>query len=209
MRLGNLAVIAALLAFSASTAAAMTFEKVAGLAGCGERTCIAATGAVDEESVRAFERFVSANDVAPGALVVLASDGGNVMQSLRLGTQLRKLGATTIVGRVDPATGSLRGAQCVSACVYIFLGGVERRLTGGAKLGVHQVAAPADRPWTLNAEDSQWVMALVATHLNTMGAKLDLLALALRTRPRDMRYLSHEELVRYAVVTAAPTSGAD
>lgn len=202
MRPAILVAIAALF-LTAFPAAAMTFEKVTGPAECAARGCVLAIGEIDAETAEAFQRFVRANDIRPGALVVLDSGGGNLVESLALGVAFRKAGLDTTVQSYDRAARSFRAAgTCASACVYAFLGGVERSVAARARLGVHQVAAASDETWTLSASDSQWLMSLAAVHLGRMGARLELLTLALRTRPNDMRWLSDEELVRYAIVTA-------
>jgi len=202
MRPAALVVIAALV-FTAFPAAAMTFEKITGPAECAARACVVASGEIDGRDAQDFQRFARANDIGPGDLVALDSGGGNLVGSLALGAAFRKAGLATTVRSYDRASGGFRDTgSCASACVYAFLGGVERSVAPHARLGVHQVAAATDETWTLSASDGQWLMSLAAVHLGRMGAKLELLTLALRTRPNDMRWLSDEELVRYDVVTA-------
>lgn len=202
MRLSALAAAVTVLALAAFPAAAMTFEKITGPAECAARTCIAAVGEIDSRSAQDFQRFARANGVGPGDLVALDSGGGNLVESLALGAAFRSAGVATTVRAHDRRTGAFRDTgACASACVYAFLGGVERSVAPRARLGVHQVAAATDETWMLSASDSQWLMSLAAVHMGRMGARLELLTLALRTRPNDMRWLSNEELVRYAVVT--------
>lgn len=201
-------IIAAAALMSGRDATAMTFERIAGPAECAVRTCVAARGEIDQHAAAAFQRFAAIEGLRPGALVVLDSPGGDVLQSLKLGALLRKRGLATAVGFYDPAARSFGdGGACVSACVYAFLGGVERTVSKGARLGVHQVAAPAGQDWTLTAQDGQWLMSLVAVHLSRMGARMELLALALGTPPHQMRYLEEHELVRYALVTGEAARG--
>jgi hypothetical protein len=87
--------------------------------------------------------FITADDVAgakvleallkagkqriAGNLVSFASSGGEFDASMELGRVLRKLGVSTIVGRDD---------QCLSSCVFAFMGG-DRRIAAG-QIGIHR-----------------------------------------------------------------------
>ena len=62
-----------------------------------------------------------------GNLVSFASSGGEFDAALELGRLLRKLGISTIVGRDD---------QCLSSCVFAFMGG-DRRIVAG-QIGIHR-----------------------------------------------------------------------
>lgn len=180
----------AIAAGAASQAGAMTFQKFTDSPKCADRPCVLASGTIDPDAGERFSAFVRKEKVPSNAIVVLDSDGGYVMASLELGAAIRKAGYSTRVRR---------GGKCASACVYAFLGGVQRSLGDGAKVGVHQVAS--GEALALGAEEGQLVMSMVATHISRMCGKLDLLIPTLRTKPRDMHWLSAGELVRYAVVT--------
>lgn len=185
----------------AASAQAMEFQRLTGPAECAQRVCVAAVGEIGEASAEDFKRFARDQKIGAGALVVLDSHGGNLVRSLELGGLFRKMGLATTVRA---------GGRCASACAYAYLGGVERTMPAGARLGVHQVSGPADRSWALSASQSQWLMSLVAVHLGRMGVEMEVLTLALRTEPQDMRWLSQDELVRYAVVTTgAQAASAD
>ena len=120
-----------------------------------------------------------------------------------LGKDIRRQGFSTAVTAYDPQSRTLQpGGQCSSACAYVFLGGVERSVGTGARIGVHQISAPQDapssscRPPTANG----WI-SMVALYVRDMGGDLGVLIPALRTAPGDMHWLSSSELSRYAVVT--------
>jgi hypothetical protein len=59
--------------------------------------------------------------------VSLASNGGDVGAAMELGRLLRKLGVSTVVAR---------GEQCLSSCVFVFMGGDRRTVAGS--LGIHR-----------------------------------------------------------------------
>lgn len=201
--LQSLAAVTLLLG-AAAPAAAMTFETTAAPEACKPHGCVIASGEIDGDTGKALTRFVRDNNVQPGATVVLQSDGGNLLGGLALGTAIRQAGLATSVARYDAASGQFTGGgACASACAYAFLGGLERSVGEGARLGVHQVCGPPDKPWELSASDSQWLMAMVAVYLNQMGVRMDVMILALRTSPTDMHWLSPIELAEYAVIKVA------
>jgi hypothetical protein len=201
-----LAALGLSLAFGAH-AQAMIFETVTGPAECASRACILASGPVDEHTSRDFERFLESRKIARGGIVVLNSEGGNLMESLRLGNEIRSAGLATTVRDYDRTSDSFRdGGACASACAYAFLGGVERTVGKGGRIGVHQIYTAGDT-WALSAQDGLEMMSLVAIHVRRMCGALDLLIPAMKTRPGDMHWLSQGELTRYAVVTSGDGRG--
>jgi hypothetical protein len=201
------AVAALALAFGARAAQAMTFETVSGPEACAARTCVLATGEIGEQSGEAFAAFLHANRIDRGALVILNSPGGDLMASLKMGNEIRGAGLATMVAAFDKSAGRFADdGACASACAYVFLGGVERSVGAGAKIGVHQIYA-GDKTWTMNAEAGFDLMSLVALHLQHLCGNLGLLIPTLKTRPQEMHWLSSSELTRYAVVTTGATLG--
>jgi hypothetical protein len=195
---------AIVLACAAAPASAMTFTVTTAPAACKPEGCIIATGDIDGDSGKDLARFVKANKVQRGAVVVMQSDGGNLLGGLALGTAIRQAGFATTVAKYDDQTGHFTaGGACASACAYAFLGGLQRSVGEGSRLGVHQVCGPPGKPWELSAQDSQWLMAMVAVYLNQMGVSMDVMILALRTSPTDMHWLSPVELAQYSVTNRA------
>lgn len=194
----------ALLLSAAAPAAAMSFAVTTAPDACKPKGCVIATGDIDSDSGKDLARFVRKNGVATGATVVLQSEGGNLLGGLALGATIRNAGLATSVARYDDQAGVLAsGGDCASACAYAFLGGVQRSVGEGSRLGVHQVCGPPDKPWELSASDSQWLMAMVAVYLSQMGVPMDVMILALRTSPNDMHWLSPVELAQYSVTNRA------
>ncbi|OGA36939.1 MAG: hypothetical protein A3G80_00500 [Betaproteobacteria bacterium RIFCSPLOWO2_12_FULL_62_13b] len=70
-----------------------------------------------------------------GNLVSFAGNGGEVDAAMELGRILRKLGVSTVVAEGD---------QCLSSCVFAFMGGDRRAVAG--RLGIH-------RPYFSSARD--------------------------------------------------------
>ena len=190
-----LAAASALLAGGAP-ARAMTFEAMRGGA-CGESACILASGSIDDDTADRFRAYLRRENVRPGEVVILDSEGGDVVQALSLGVEIRKAELSTLIAPGQGPSGVSRGL-CASACAYAFMGGVRRSVGEGGKFGVHQMFG---RHGELNSSDSQTLVALIAVHFQRLGGSLDLLISALRTPPQKMHWLSANELSRFGVIT--------
>ena len=143
-RLAGLIAFLALSCLVGTAAKAMTFTLIPAAGACAARPCILADGDIDDRALGAFTAFTRRAHIGPGALVVLNSAGGNVLQSLMLGKAIRQQGfSTTVQG----------GGACASACAFVFLGGVERSAGPSARIGVHQISAPASPQGDLSAAD--------------------------------------------------------
>ena len=75
-----------------------------------------------------------------GNAVSLAGNGGDVDAAMEVGRVLRRLGVSTVVAR---------GNQCLSSCVFAFMGGNRRTVAG--RIGIHRpyfssTRKVADRP---------------------------------------------------------------
>ena len=201
----TVAAVIGFFAFKSSPAEAMTFQTISGPAVCAERQCILATGLVDRQSISGFQDAVRSGHIGRGAVVVLNSEGGVLLYALKLGEEIRKAGFSTQVGAFDPASAELQPAECASACAFVFLGGVERNVTLGSKVGVHQIYANLQARDGLSVSDAQYLTSLCALHIDTMGGHVGILVEALRTPPQGVHWFSTEELVRLAVTTQRKT----
>lgn len=169
----------------------MTFRVVAGQSCRGSCPAeIAADGMVTLKSAEAFRKI--AGTLRPNQIVVrLASPGGSLVGSLQLGQALREFNSTVIVGK---------GARCASACVYAFLGGAVRSVSGG-QIGVHRFRPEAeeagnDFPTVL----VQRATEVLITYVTQMGADPELIKLAMSISPPSVHFLNAEELGRFRVV---------
>ncbi len=198
---------------------------------CGDRCreWIAAIGPVTPDTARDFDFFTEARDVR-GATLVLDSGGGSVLASLDLGRKVRKLGLITTVGRtvkLPAAAGEAQRAklsprgECASMCVFVLLGGVQRKVPVEARILVHQIW-PGGKRYDASAESYtaeemvriQRDVGRIARYTVDMGGDIELFELAMRIPPWEkLRALTAPELRRMrlmtsdAVAEAAPTSG--
>lgn len=157
----------------------------------GDETALALIGTISPGDA---ERIVAELGREVPELLYLNSPGGSVMDALILGRHLRDAGIDTQLAQGD---------ICLSACPYIFAGGVERAVSDGGALGVHQhyFGENTFLPAFLAVEDVQRGQAEVMAHLDTMGLDVRLMQHALATGPDDIYIFVADELVAYEIVT--------
>jgi hypothetical protein len=197
------AAFAVLLAGPAAAAPqeAMSFHLVTG-GGCPQSGCIVASGEIRGGSARDFAAFAGAAHLQPGALMLLHSRGGDLVGAMKLGLSLRHARVSTRVQTYDLGTGATGAGSCSSSCAYAFLGGVQRTLGAGAKLGLNQFT-PASAAPDVQLADAQRLLGLISTYTQAMGAASELAAVGLDVPAQGMHWLSTAELSQYAVLAAA------
>src|SRR4029453_9239784 len=57
------------------------------------------------------------------------SQGGEIFATLEIGRIMRAEGASISVGK---------GASCISACVFLLMGAIERHISDDARVGIHR-----------------------------------------------------------------------
>lgn len=111
------------------------------------------------------------NEKAVG--LIISSPGGSLYEARRLGRYLRSNGLRVGVDEL-----------CTSACVDVLAGGIERYVTAGAKLGIHQSAVPKHLS---SHEGGQLSVVAAALYLREMGVD-DSVALAAAAVPHNKMY---------------------
>lgn len=126
--------------------------------------------------------------------VTLDSPGGSVLDAVAIGRLLRILGVTTQIEDVG---------VCFSACPYVFVGGAERRVEDGGRLGVHQHSFGESTilPAFLATRDIQSGQAQILDHLDKMGIDLRLMGPAMATPANEIYILSDKELLDWNVIS--------
>ena len=130
--------------------------------------------------------------------VRLNSPGGSLEDAMAMARIVREREFRTEV--VD-------GALCASSCPLFFAGGVTRTAGEKAAIGLHQFYAPSGSS-TAPAQamsDAQITTARISRHLGEMGVDATVWLHALDTPPRQLYYLTREEMARYKLVTATPS----
>ncbi|WJR68964.1 PAN domain-containing protein [Neorhizobium sp. CSC1952] len=140
---------------------------------------ITMNGDIDVGSALNFRRALHA---APGAkLVILNSPGGTVQMGLLMADDIHERKLATYIPK---------DSACLSACAYMFLAGVERRVDG--KLGVHQISSD-----TSDLVGAQLTISDIIDLLNRFDTPVDVLSVMFKTPPNDMHVFTPEEIERY------------
>jgi membrane-bound ClpP family serine protease len=155
---------------------AATFQRIdlPGAPGGG----ILLTGVIDLGDQTAFEA-VAADMRA--AVVVTTGPGGSVDAAIKIGTDIRNRGWTTLV---PP------GAYCASACSMIWLAGARRLIADDGKIGFHAISV---RPGGVVTETHEFDFAL-REWLNALGYTEDTTATIVNTPSALVRWLDALEL---------------
>lgn len=177
-------------------------EAPAGACGATCRVWISAVGPVTERTPDDFAAFAAQKDVR-GAILVLDSEGGSVVDTIALGRVLRRLDITTTIGKTlvgTAADGSRTtalspAADCESMCAFVLLGGVRRYVPPQARVLVHQIwlAKKRERPESASYTAAEIVLVerdigALARYTVEMGGGIELLEAALRVPPWQPLY---------------------
>lgn len=151
----------------------------------GGGTEIEYVGGIAGAAVAELARLLDANPRV--AVLQLTSQGGDALTAMGMEQLVRRRGLTTYVPRL-----------CASACAFVFLGGRERYLGRGARLGFHASFGLDDSP---QAEAAQ--AAATRSWLLQRGVAPAFAQRAVTTPSSAIWYPSAEEMVRAGVLTAA------
>jgi len=111
------------------------------------------SGRIEFSSSGALRSALNGNPAVK--ILHLTSNGGSVGYGRKMEYLVHDRGLTTVVD-----------AHCLSACVLVFLGGQERYLAPGAKLGFHRESAPGMSPAEIDMveeTDAQFMRAMGIT----------------------------------------------
>jgi hypothetical protein len=150
----------------------------------------------DVESAEVMLGLVqSGKQIISGNTVWLASNGGDIDSAMDLGRLLRKRGIFTYVAKND---------QCLSACVFAFMGG-ERRGVGG-RLGIH-------RPYFLYTQDSpdrqlrfRHLQKVVKGYVEEMDFPESLYEAIMLVPPQSMQTVAPADLKKFYLEGISPSS---
>ncbi len=159
---------------------------------------IVAEGAFAPDTNETFRAFVAHNGPAEGpwnTALFIRSPGGALVAAVEMGRYLRERGMSVVAFDL-----------CASACTYMLMGGVNRVVTREGRYGVHQfsfsdASADPDKP-VFTAKDVETHQAMVgelADYADSMGVDPRVVAVASRTPPASMTFLSRQQLVDFRI----------
>lgn len=130
-----------------------------------------------------------------GNSVWLASTGGDLEASMRLGRQLREMGVFTVVAKND---------QCMSACVFAFMGGERRKVEG--RLGVHRPWFPVAHDFPDRQARFRNLQKTLKGYIEEMDFPDSLYEAVMAVPPESMNILAPAELKRFYLEGISPSS---
>jgi hypothetical protein len=142
-------------------------------------------GGISGPALTELARLLEANPRI--AALQLTSQGGDALTAMGMEQLVRQRGLITYVPRF-----------CASACAFVFMGGRERYLGPGARLGFHAAAGLDD-----SAEATARLAAAARSWMLARGVADAFVDRAVSTPSSSMWYPSRDELVRAGVLTAA------
>lgn len=190
---------------SVAEEAPMRFRSAGNGGNCSTCAWIAAEGRIERDTAQKLEAFLKAEGIEHQPTIALHSSGGDLAGGLRLGEFIRAHRLDTTVLKTEFGTpgsadwwDSEADGICASACAYAFLGGVQRTVPEGSRLGVHQFRSVDG---TSSESGVQEVTAVLAAYLIHMEVSRDLLVPAGLSRSEEIYWLNRHELENLNVVT--------
>jgi len=180
--------------------------------GDGSSSALLVSGEFFSDDDRLFKKALNEGDFRE---IWFDSDGGSLGAGIKIGQIIRQRGLATRVPN---------GAECASACVYSFLGGVVRDVDALGKVGVHMASLMFNEEFisrlreilimkeeidlntriqlivSLSEKNAAYSVAAQVDHIVKMGVSLRLLNPSIDTHHWDVYWLSRQELKNFNVV---------
>jgi hypothetical protein len=158
-------------------------------------------GVIDGSRLHLVRQALQRRDTVRRALhrevdfhVDVDSQGGEIFATLEIGRIMRAEGASIAVGK---------GASCISACVFLLMGAIERNISGDARVGIHRpsLRAPQEGGPRQGNEDEivdelSEQLVLYAQQMHVPRKIIDTLMLV---PPDRIELLSASELATYGM----------
>ena len=174
------AIVLAVLAL-ASQARAADFAVVDGLDG---RPAIRMWGDIEPDDTVKFADFVRSHPQAFS--LVLSGEGGALDPAVRIGTFAHSLHLWTVVAA---------GADCASACAYIWAAGTTRTVEAGGHVGFHG-AFTMENGVPAPSSDGN---AILGSYLGRIGYSDGAISYMTSKPPAEMQWLTAPDAHRYGI----------
>jgi hypothetical protein len=204
-------VVAGLIAPLAASAQSQAGEVrlLASGSDCADCIWLQLTGPVDEQTEEALRdalfQFGFVNEVH------LDSGGGDLQVALRIGKLFRELKIRAVVAGAKPqleagrdGLASVTDGDCLSACVYLLAGGIERLSIADSRIGVHRFRLagdePADDPLSLGQTQTGQLVA----YLRMMNVDPILVSYSSMIASGEMGIVDTETALETSLLTRKP-----
>lgn len=177
----------------------------------GNHCCqwISADGPITTKTPDDFRKFMK--EQRYGADVLLNSPGGSLSAGIELGQLFRQYNLSTRVGRImiDKYGPNEIGGECASTCAYAFIGGIERQIPKGSRLGFHRFynknAITSFDKQQFSAQyldNTQRTVAALVSYIQVMGLDAAVINLADKAGPNEMYWVSDSEARTLKIIFA-------
>ena len=165
-------------------------------------------GVIDGSRLELVRQALQRRDAVGRALrrevefhVDVDSPGGELFAALEIGRILRAEGASISVGK---------GASCISSCVFLLMGAIERSISGSARVGIHRPSLGASREGGPNrASEDEIVDALsepLVLYAQQMNVPRKIVDDSMLVPPDRVELLSPSELAGYGIHALDPVA---
>jgi ATP-dependent protease ClpP protease subunit len=122
------------------------------------------------------------------------SQGGELFATLEIGRLMRAEGASIAVGK---------GASCLSSCVFLLMGAIERHISGDARVGIHRPSLRAPQAGGPGAGSEDEIVAAMSEQLvlyaQQMHVPRTIIDAMMVVPPDRVEFLSAAELATYGI----------
>jgi hypothetical protein len=130
-----------------------------------------------------------------GNSVSFASNGGDIDAAMEVGRLFRKLGVFTVVEKND---------QCMSACVFAFMGGERRSVQG--KLGIHRPFFPYTTDLPDRISQFRHMERILKDYVEELDFPSSLYEAVMLVPPESIKILAAAELKTFYLEGISPSS---
>ena len=130
-----------------------------------------------------------------GNTLWLASNGGDIDSAMDLARLLRKWGIFTLIGKND---------QCLSACVFAFMGGERRSVAG--RLGIHRPFFPFTQEFPDRQARFRHLQKTLKDFVEEMDFPTSLYEAVMLVPPEAMQMVAPADLKRFYLEGISPAS---
>jgi hypothetical protein len=150
----------------------------------------------DVDSARVLAGLIrSGKQRIAGNAVWLTSDGGEVDAAMDLGRLFRMMGVDTLIGKND---------QCLSSCVFAFMGGERRSVVG--RLGIHRPFFSFTQEIPDRRAHYRHLQQRLKAYIDEMDFPASLYDAMMAVPPESMEILAPADLKRLYLEGISPSS---
>ena len=157
-------------------------------------------GLIDAGTDARLESFITDNHIPHPSIIYLNSDGGSLIEGMKLGRMIRKRNMFTYVGQHQPGGKGFDTVPggCYSSCALAFLGGTYRFFSKGSEYGVHRFYSSI--PGGLNSDEAQIISAGIVGYIREMGVDPALFTFMTQAGADEIKLITEPDQVRLDVV---------